>query len=337
MDAADEGWAEAAGESRERRPPVSADVVAVFAGGLAAGLVAGASSCAAVQGGLLFGLSGSATGSGPARSLWPVGLFLLGRTATHVATGALLGLLGSAVRLGPETRAVLLVLAGLLVIGFAVGLLRRRHRGEGACGSGGAPDTAGRGIVRSVGLGAATILMPCGMTISTEIVAVSTGSVLGGAAVMAGFVVGTAPAIALLGVFVRVLTTARLVRLAAVVALVAGLWTVTSGLRLGGWTPGIATQAAVEEPSTGLRRDGTQVIEIWATERGYRPGVVRARAGVPTELVFRTVGTPGCTGLLTIGGRDVRLPTVVRLPAQERGRLRYVCSMGMYLGFIDFA
>ncbi|MFF4625127.1 sulfite exporter TauE/SafE family protein [Nonomuraea jabiensis] len=320
---------------------MSADVVAVFAGGLAAGLVAGASSCAAVQGGLLFGLSRPAAGSGPARSLRPVGLFLLGRAATHVATGALLGLLGSAVRLGPETRAVLLVLAGLLVIGFAVGLLRRRHGGEGGSGSGsgscGAPDTAGRGIVRSVGLGAATILMPCGMTISTEIVAVSTGSVLGGAVAMAGFVVGTAPAIALLGVFVRVLTTARLVRLAAVVALVAGLWTVTSGLRLGGWTPGIATRAAVEEPPMVLRQDGTQVIEVWATERGYRPGVVRARAGVPTELVFRTAGTPGCTGLLTIGGRDVRLPAVVRLPPQERGRLRYVCSMGMYLGFIDFA
>ncbi|MGW4802131.1 hypothetical protein ACWEPC_57930 [Nonomuraea sp. NPDC004297] len=131
------------------------------------------------------------------------------------------------------------------------------------------------------------------------------------------------------------LTETRLVRVAVVVALASGGWTVVSGLRLGGWTPASVTRPATE-PVAQPRQDGTQVVEVWATDRGYRPGLVRARAGVATDVVLRPAGTPGCTGLVTIGGRDVRLPATVRLPPQERGRLRYACAMGMYLGFIDF-
>ena len=58
---------------------------------------------------------------------------------------------------------------------------------------------------------------------------------------------------------------------------------------------------------------GTQRIDVWATDRGYRPGVVTARAGMPTEIVFHLMGAPGCTRMLTINGRDVALPATVRL------------------------
>ena len=85
-----------------------------------------------------------------------------------------------------------------------------------------------------------------------------------------------------------------------------------------------------------MRADGTQRIDVWATDRGYRPGVVTARAGVPVEIVFHLTGTPGCTRMLTIDGRDVALPATVRLDPRPPGSLRYVCSMGMYVGFITF-
>ncbi|NUR87413.1 MAG: sulfite exporter TauE/SafE family protein, partial [Nonomuraea sp.] len=184
--------------------------VALLFSGLAAGLVAGTASCAAVQGGLLIGLDGQ------------VRWFLAGRLASYTLAGVLLGWVGSAVRPAPPIRAALLVAAGIVVIAFAI----RRLRTPKVCGG-----AAGNGFL----LGAATILVPCGVTIGMEIVAVSSGSPVGGAAVMAGFVLGTAPAFALLGWLLRRFSHTRLARVAAVLALAAGLWTIGAGLNLGGW------------------------------------------------------------------------------------------------------
>ncbi|MET8054637.1 sulfite exporter TauE/SafE family protein [Streptosporangium sp. NPDC005286] len=345
-------------------------------------MVAGTTSCAAVQGGLLTGLSSggrSACSGGLAAkpsNLAAVALFLAGRFGSHVAAGALLGLAGSAVQLGPQLRAALLVVAGIAVMIFGIRTFgRERDRGPGPDGRGcehppesGEPDgghgpdgpdeaadgrASWRGAVsritapapRAVALGAATVLLPCGVTLSVEMVAVSSGSASGGAAVMAGFVAGTAPAFALLGLILRRAAATRLAALAGVVALAAGLWTVSSGLRLGGWLPGSGGPAlaaghpapATDGPAgTATRTGGVQRIEIWATRGGYRPGVVTARAGVPTELVFHLGGDPGCTRTLTIDGRDVALPATVRLGARDAGSLHYSCSMGMYVGFVKF-
>jgi sulfite exporter TauE/SafE len=352
--------------------PLSAGLAALFAGGLAAGLVAGTASCTAMQGGLLVGLTSRGSPvcdgdrhmfrepSGPA----VVSLFLAGRSGSHVVAGALLGLAGSAVQLGPEVRAALLVVAGIAVMVFGARMFRRepvgcaphRNVASRATAFGGkvialrATVFGGRTItsrvravasgtrpvapgVRAVMLGAATILLPCGVTLSTEVVAVSSGSALGGAAVMAGFAVGTAPAFALLGLALRRAATTRLAALAGIVALATGLWTIVSGVSLGGWLPGSGGSPAA---AATVRADGTQRIDVWATDRGYRPGVVTARAGVPAEIVFHLMGAPGCTRMLTIDGRDVALPATVRLDPRPPGSLRYVCSMGMYVGFITF-
>ncbi|MEN3540129.1 sulfite exporter TauE/SafE family protein [Microbispora sp. ZYX-F-249] len=374
---------------------------ALFAGGLAAGLAAGTASCAAVQGGLLIGLvsprrdfaSPPGNTDGPSSALPPVTAFLVGRLAAHTALGALLGLAGAAVRVGPGTRAVLLVAAGTVVVVLAVRMLRRRHEagcapgGEGpecTTGSGPSPGRpctdpghgqacapaygtapAARGavppgttapwnvtrggarsrtLVRAAGLGMATIFVPCGVTVGMEVVAVSAGSASGGAAALAGLALGTAPALAALGLLVRTLASTRLAALAGIAALAAGLFTVGSGLRLGGWLPDLS-QARFGSPAAAAGRaltgtDGVQRLTIWATAEGFRPGIAVAAAGRPVEIAFRTRDNRGCTRTLAIDDRDVVLPVtgerVVRLAARPEGRLRYACGMGMYVGFVRF-
>ncbi|MEV6154820.1 sulfite exporter TauE/SafE family protein [Nonomuraea sp. NPDC052129] len=319
--------------------------IALLASGIAAGLVAGTASCTAVQGGLLVGLtSGGCDGDerGPSRDPMLVGWFLAGRLASYAAAGALLGLAGSAVSLPPQARALLLVAAGVAVITYAIRLLRRRQPGCGA------PRRAPRSAPL---LGAATILIPCGVTLGMEMVAVSSGSPLGGAAVMTGFVLGTAPAFALLGWVLRRVSRTRLARLAGVAALAAGLWTVGSGVSLGGWLAAPAGSAGLAG-SVGLAGlagragsvasggpgagQGAHTVTVWATRDGYRPQIVTARAGVPVEIVFK-LADQGCTSTVTIAGRDVALPATVRLPPQRPGSLRYVCGMGMYSGYINFS
>ncbi|GAA4205465.1 sulfite exporter TauE/SafE family protein [Microbispora amethystogenes] len=343
-----------------------------------------------------------------------VAAFLTGRLAAHTALGALLGLAGSAVRLGPHTRAALLVAAGIAVAALAVRMLARRGRagcaaerdtppahlgcghadrhedaqdtarkdtaqrdtaqrdcaqGDGAQGDGARKlsartstppastarrgtarretgrrgavrrGTVRRGTARAAGLGLATILMPCGVTVSLEVVAVSAGSAPGGAAVLAGLALGTAPALAALGLLLRGLATTRLAVLGGVAALAAGLFTAGSGLRLGGWLPEFGSPAAAAARAS-VGADGVQRLTIWATDRGFRPGIAVATAGRPVEIVFRTSGDHGCTRAVAVDGRDVVLPVTgtrtVRLPARPEGRLRYACGMGMYVGFIEF-
>ncbi|MBB6350868.1 sulfite exporter TauE/SafE [Nonomuraea muscovyensis] len=340
------------------------EVAALLATGLAAGFVAGSASCTAVQGGLLAGLARGRERGGPR---WAVGWFLAGRLAAYSAVGALLGLAGEAVTLGPTTRAVLLLAAGVLVVAFAVRLLRRTdtsrpdtshtdagrtgtnrtdtsrtgtNRAEARCADGGcAPE---RGAVARLGarltspplLGAATVLVPCGVTLSMEMIAVTSRSAAGGAAVLAGFVVGSSPAFALLGYVLRRLSRTRVARLTGVAALAAGLWTVGTGLNLGGWLPRPTPPAAAVTGRDTAARPPT--VTIWAMRDGYRPGYAKLPAGVPVEIVFRPA-EQGCTGTVTIAGRDVALPATVRLPAQRPGTLRYVCGMGMYTGFLNFS
>ncbi|HUR04067.1 MAG TPA: sulfite exporter TauE/SafE family protein [Nonomuraea sp.] len=311
---------------------MSGQPFALLASGLAAGLVAGTASCTAVQGGLLVGLTSGGC-ERPSRDPVLVAWFLAGRLASYSAAGVLLGLAGSAVSLPPKVRALLLVAAGIAVIAYAIRLLRRRRSG---CDE--TPRPAARSMARSAArsaplLGAATILIPCGVTLGMEMVAVSSGSPLGGAAVMTGFVLGTAPAFALLGWVLRRVSRTRLAGLAGVAALVAGLWTVGSGVSLGGWlaAPGSATAR-----STAAAGQGARTVTVWATRDGYRPGMVSARAGVPVEIVFK-LADQGCTRTVTIAGRDFVLPTTVRLPPQRPGSLRYICGMGMYSGYINFS
>ncbi len=287
---------------------------ALFVSGLAAGLVAGTASCTAVQGGLLFGLTGDRR----------VTQFLAGRLTAYMLAGALLGWLGAAVRLPPQARAGLLVAAGIVVITFAVRLIRRKP----AC----APPRTGRKTAAPL-MGAATILLPCGVTIGIEMVAVSTGSILDGMAVMTGFVVGSSPAFALLGYLLRRLSHTRLAVAGGALAVAAGLWTIGSGLSLGasaGWLPDVRRVAPA------MTERGEQKVEVWAMRDGYRPGMVEARAHVPVQITFHLVDQ-GCTRTVTIDGRDLALPATVRLPPQPAGTLRYVCSMGMYTGFIRFS
>lgn len=323
---------------------LSVDPVALFFGGLAAGLVAGSGSCTLAQGGLLVALArspGCAPSRPPASGPRLVGAFAAGRFVSHVIAGALLGLLGGAVRLGPAPRAVLLIAAGVIVVVLALRLLRGARNGhpaghdEPSCPDAKAEPGRAPGTARALAVGAATVLVPCGVTLGIEVVAVSSGSAAGGALVMAGLVIGSTPAFAVLGLLLRRAAATRFAVVAAVAAIAAGLWTAASGLRLAGWLPDGASPAA-SAATIAVRADGVQAVTIWATAEGYRPGVVVLRANLPTEIVFRVADGAACTRTLTLEGADTALPATVKLPPRPPGRLRYVCGMGMYPGFIEF-
>lgn len=347
------------------------------------GLVAGGASCAAIQGGLLAGLvarrrpvSSAPLGGDdpegavdtrpqPARleDAIPVGGFLAGKLVSHTILGAGLGLLGDAVQVGFRTRAFIQIMAGVLMLAMAAHLLgfkgfarlvpeppqrwARLVRRNARSTSAGAPAL----------LGLASVLIPCGVTLSVEFLAIASGSAVTGAAIMAAFVLGTAPLFAVLGYAARRSATmlrGQLAKVAAVAVVVAGVLSINAGLVLSGSSTTLATvwasvadrQAA--DPATGAAtaatapsEDGVQRILVTVSDTGYNPAVVRVKAGVPTQLTFRTDGTQGCTRSLVVPSLKIgrQLPatgdTTLDLGQLAAGRLRYTCGMGMYSGTVE--
>lgn len=347
---------------------------------LVTGLFAGGVSCAAVQGGLLAGLvsrqraaelvppikgeqPGKNTPAPPSRSvitrlgddLAPVGSFLVGKLVSHTLVGAALGALGGVVELSVQARMMAQIGAGLLIVIFGLAQLgvpgfrsisieppiawSRLVRGRARSTSAFAPTV----------LGLATVLVPCGITLSVEALALTSGSAWSGAAIMAVFVCGTSPMFALLGYVARKAATAwrgRLAVLTGLVVLGMGLYTLNGGLELAGSplaasrvvaAAGFSSPTSANVPPPSII-DGRQTVVIEAHTAFYGPSDTKIKAGIPTTLTVSSHNVDGCVRSFVIPSQDKQwiLPTNgdthINLGALQPGQLRFTCGMGMYSG-----
>lgn len=337
---------------------------------LLTGLFAGGVSCSAVQGGLLTGLvarqhkvtvPASSGESGwhtrLADDLAPVGGFLAGKLVSHTILGALLGGVGTAVELSAHTRALTQLAAGALIICFGLAQLEVTGFKGFVINPPASWLRLVRGRARSqtalapAALGFATILVPCGVTLSVMALALTSGSPIGGAAIMAVFVIGTSPLFTLIGYAANKAVTTWKHRLAVatgVILLGMGAYTFNGGLTILdspfaaknlAATVG-AKQAPAEAASVATTKDGIQTAVITVTPGQFSPNNVLVTAGVPTKLVFRAENAGGCIRAVVFPslGSQTILPengdSVIDLGTPEAGTINYSCGMGMYTGRI---
>jgi sulfite exporter TauE/SafE len=343
------------------------------------GLTTGGLSCLAVQGGLLassvanqiekevvqsdLGLHKSRTPKAKSNSklALPIALFLLAKLVAYTALGALLGLLGSFLTFNPITRAILLVAISVFMIGNGLRLLNvhpifRYFNLE-------PPKFITRYIRRRAKskteyatplfLGALTVFIPCGVTQAMMAVALGTGSMLLGAALMFSFTLGTSPVfflIAYLATQIGKRLERFFMRFVAIVVIILGFVTLNSAMNLMGspislagfggiFAPAIP-EAAIE-PSTNQLAQG--VVEVMVKNNGYFPKKISAKANEPLALELVTNNTYSCA-------RDFVIPALkfyqllpntgritVDIPPQKAGQvIHFTCSMGMYTGDIFF-
>ena len=213
-----------------------------FAAALLAGL-AGSGHCLAMCGGISAALAGAGRGPAPLTAL----LLSTGRVLSYSLAGALAGgggaLLGRGLDLLRLGLALRIVFGALLV---AVGLtLALRWRGLLRIEALGArlwtrltPALGGllppRGPLAALTVGALWGWLPCGLVYSMLALALASGSPGNGALVMAGFGLGTLPAILLAGGaaagLLRHLRGSRGRRLSGALLVGFGLWTVLGAL-----------------------------------------------------------------------------------------------------------
>ncbi len=322
---------------------------------LSAGLLAGATTCAATQGGLLVGLiarqkraAGAVVTHSFADDVAPVAGFLTGKFLSHTVLGALLGSLGSLVGFNPKVGALAQWIAGLLMITLGLGAL-------GVAGFRDiqfTPPSAWLNIVRkntrsqSVAapflLGFTVVLIPCGVTISMEVLAATSGSPLTGAAVMALFVIGTAPMFTVFGFLSQRFANRALSLAMGAVVVALGLVTVNAGLVASGSS--VTAQGLFDrvsgttaKPVQALAQTtGPQTIRITTKSDGYSPNDITASAGSDIKLVFVTKDNWSCIRATTMPtlDRSVLLPatgsTTLDVGTLDAGDYPIACSMGMY-------
>jgi sulfite exporter TauE/SafE len=295
-------------------------------------------------------------------SAFPIFLFLIAKIVAYTLLGALLGLLGSYLTLSPATRAILMILIGVFMVGnglrmfnvhpifryfsieppkFITRYIRRTAKGT---------DT-----VTPLFLGALTVFIPCGVTQAMMAAALGTGSMVMGAALMLAFTLGTSPVFFI----VAYLTTelgSRLekffMRFVAAVVLILGLVTINGGLNVFGSPLSFQNLTRNLLPSNGSSASVAQAagtsftdkdVVLYVQNEGYFPQTISAPAGKAFTLNLVTNKTYSCARDFVIPALDYYelLPDTgtvqVNVPAQAKGnKLFFTCSMGMYTGQIVF-
>ncbi len=328
------------------------------------GLAAGVSTCMALVGGLVLGMSaafqaGRPEGTGKVAQMRPALVLVGGRIAGYTLFGALLGALGASIAMPPQLTAVLMMGVGLVMLllgtrltglsprlaGWSPTLPMGLGRKLGLAGDGGAPTSYSD--TRAATLGALTFFLPCGFTQAIQIFALSTGSPLYAAALLGAFAIGTAPGLlALAGLPLVVPSRAKptLLRFVGVMVIGFAILNGSAGLRLSGFSlpslVGTAVAANVDPSIVGA--DGVERFTTRQDVGGYSPSNVTIYAGYPVEWTIVSSNTSTCAASLFAPGVDIRArlqkgPNTFRLPPLPAGVLRYTCAMGMYSAQITVA
>ena len=272
------------------------------------GLTAGLSTCMALVGGLVLGLSAKHAKQNPDASAMqkfrPHLYFNLSRIISFFILGGLIGALGAVFQLRGATLGALTIGVGIvmLLLGLQLTNVFPRLSGGGL--------TLPPGLARILGmsrrqereyshknsavLGAASFFLPCGFTQAMQIYAISTGRFMTGALVMSLFALGTAPALLGVGGLTSVMEGAgakRLFKITGVAVVLMALLNISNGYNLTGWPqPFSNTSQAIQPPEfkptllTGEVEIPQEVTNVIPSENKLKAQYTLASGLVPTDF-----------------------------------------------------
>lgn len=320
------------------------------------GLTAGVSTCMALVGGLVLGVSAKFAARHPeataAQKFRPHLFFNLGRLVSYAALGGLIGLLGSALKLSGSLLGVFIMFAGLTMFLLGVNLLGIFPRLDNIL-------VLPKWIARLFGLnkesaeyshrgafisGFLTFFLPCGFTQAMQIYAISTGSFSKGAAIMFLFALGTMPGIIGVGGLTSVIKgtfARRFFKFAGVVVILFGILNISGGYNLGGFTFASGSSRPKDSGAVEVRIvDGVQIVNMQQNGNGYVPNYFVIKKGIPVKWIIDSTSAYTCASSLVVPAlnmvKNLKVgENVVEFTPMEVGPLKFSCSMGMYAGYFE--
>ncbi len=301
------------------------------------GVVAASSTCLAVVGGLLLSISAKWTELHQPEThfqkLRPLLLFNAGRLLGYFVLGGLIGLLGTALLPSVTVSGWFTVILAMVMLLLGVNILQlvpKRYCTiplPRSMRTALARLTESDSVTAPLLLGALTFFLPCGFTQSMQLLALGSGSFLGGGLIMLAFALGTLPA--LLGISViSSLVEGRFARafltFSGVTVLLLGIFNLQSGLTLAGIDAGGMMERTFAtfigetdrtpanqtgDPYVTITPDGRQIITVYVSDDGYSPSsftIAKAKETWVYAIAERPLA--GCANFLVAPSFNISQP-----------------------------
>jgi sulfite exporter TauE/SafE/copper chaperone CopZ len=337
----------------------SASSLAAFFG---FGILAGVSSCMALVGGIVLSMSKQwqslyLNEEKISKKLQPHIMFNTGRVISYAVFGGILGLIGNRLQISLEFTAFLILAISFLMIGFGLQMLGVKAFKKFQIS---APKFATRYIANENNfqgkympflMGALTFFLPCGFTITAQGLALLSGSVATGSAMMAAFALGTLPALLFVGFssvkfFSKPHLAQTFSKLAGFLVIFFAIFNISNQMNVLGFVaPDLLNQQQANVISQeGLPPvvDGKQVIKMIASGSGNNPNYFKIKVGIPVKWEITGSERLGCNnGIISRNLFDGMInltpgqTSVKEFTPQKTGKYVFSCSMGMIKGTIE--
>jgi sulfite exporter TauE/SafE/copper chaperone CopZ len=319
---------------------------------LGLGIVASFSSCIAVAGGLLLGISTRYAQQHPnlsgVQKFVPHIYFNVGRLVSYIVFGAIIGLLGSLLTVSLALMGTITVIASVLMIVIGLQLLQLfpwlnkirlglpKKWTEKWITSNESSHKAS--FTSAFVAGAATFFLPCGFTQAMQLYVLAIGSPILGGITMAVFAIGTLPSFLSIGAFASFLKkewlhTASIV--AGIIVIFLGAFLLPSALTLVGSGISSIDVGSGGSDIAALLPGEFQEVKMRVEGLDYYPHQFEVKVGVPVRWIIDGSGARGCAQILTMPKMKIfeRLnsngDTVIEFMPAESGELPFHCSMAM--------
>jgi sulfite exporter TauE/SafE/copper chaperone CopZ len=328
---------------------------------LVVGITAGFSTCMALVGGLILGLSAryaekhqSATVS---QRFKPHLFFNLGRIVTFFILGGVVGLFGSFFRLNSSITGLLTIGIGfvMLILGAQLTEIFPRLSNKGL--------TLPAGLAKFIGinqkkdkeyshknaivLGGLTFFLPCGFTQAMQLVAIGSGSFVTGSIVMGLFAIGTAPGLLGVGGLTSVVKgkfAKVFFRFAGALVVLLSIYNISNGLNLTGYKFSLDSGQSSGSVSAPIDKNVIILKTIFTPSQGTQdisPNTFNVEVGKSYMLSIEAKGDgQGCMSTIMIPGvYDTPMlitKGMLTLPFKidKAGSYNITCAMGIVRGSI---
>ncbi len=319
------------------------------------GLTAGISTCMALIGGLVLGLSTRFAEKHPHLSgknkFIPHLYFNSGRISFFFIFGMILGLFGMVIKITPFTNGLITLIASFYMLLLGLQTIKIFPK----------LDKYSLKIPKSIYvklgfesrnekeyshfnsflLGALTFFLPCGITQTVQIFALSTGDFLSSGLTMFFFALGTAPGLIGIGAVVSLFKgkySETFYKIIGLIVILFAFTTIRSSLNLLGLSVA-SEQASIPSANSSLN-NGEQVIKMTQNSGGYFPKSFVIKKGIPVKWIINSQDINNCASSiyseeLKIDKILVKGENVILFTPQKTGVIKFSCSMGMFNGYFE--
>lgn len=323
---------------------------------LLTGLAAGVSTCMALVGGLVLGLSAKHAQKHPSatsiQKFRPHLFFNVSRVVSFFILGGIIGLLGATFQLQGATLGISLIIVGIVMLTLGLQLTKLFPRVS--AGRISLPPAIANflGLKKhtdkeyshksAIALGAISFFLPCGFTQIMQLYAISSGSFITGALIMSIFAIGTAPGLLGIGGLTSVIkkqSSGRLFKIAGVAVMAMALINISNGYNLTGFQlPSFGAQA-----TTAASDGSVQTVETTYTLDGdINPKSFTLKSHTAYKFIVNSKDDgQGCMSTIMIPGLfnkplvlEKDKQQILSFTTQGSGSYKITCAMGINRGSI---